>query len=451
MSSSSSLDRARLATAALKLSADARRVEADARAARRAHLEAALAACVDDASRVALVRAHEVEEAAKLRARHAGASEADYEALTVLGRGAFGEVTLVRARAPPHKIYALKKMLKETLLAQGQLLHIATERTALALSTQSKFVVSLHAAWQTPSALFLLQTFAIGGDVMSTMIRIDVFAEDDARVLAAELVVAIKTVHDLRLIHRDIKPDNILLGADGHVRLSDFGLAASFVDDDADASPAGAASDARAGDAPSAPAGAASGRRLLSCVGTPDYLAPEILRKTGHGAAVDVWSLGCVIYEALVGSPPFRSESSVATCAKILRYKEHLVFPSTMSAAARSLLEHLICDADERLTLEQAAAHPFFAGVDWAAVRARTNAVPVLSGVPSPARAAELEALLATLPRSDEAFAPAVRELTSAFDDFDKLPDNDPRKGVASAGAAFGVRGRWPGFTFPPR
>jgi len=148
---SSSADRARLATAALKLSADARRAEAGERAARRARLEAALARCADDAARVALVRAHERDEAALLRARHGGPREADYETLTVLGRGAFGEVTLVRAREAPHAIYALKSMQKEHLLSQAQMGHTATERCALSLSSSNEFIVKLFAAWQTPS------------------------------------------------------------------------------------------------------------------------------------------------------------------------------------------------------------------------------------------------------------------------------------------------------------
>jgi len=198
---------ARAALAASALSDVAARL-ADAgaaRAARRAALEAALRGAADDAARLALVAAHEAAERAAAREARRRAREGDYEVLRLIGRGAFGEVALVRDAGGA--LFALKKLDKRAMLRQNQWAHVSTERRALSAfaAAPSAWVVPLHEAFQSDAELFLVMDFVPGGDLMSLLIARDTLGEAHAQLLAAELVAAIESVHAAGYIHRDVK------------------------------------------------------------------------------------------------------------------------------------------------------------------------------------------------------------------------------------------------------
>ena len=190
-----------------------------------------------------------------------------------------------------------------------------------------------------------------------------------ARFYAAELVLALETVHALGVVHRDVKPDNLLLTATGHIKLTDFGLCKPMGQCGGggdDATPA-LASPPAADASFSAP----RPRRALafSTVGTPDYIAPEVLLKKGYGPEADWWSVGCVLYEMLAGAPPFAADDAAETVRRAVSWRPWLRFPPGFDEGAEALVRALVCDAPSRLgTVGGAAAvkaHPFFSGIDF--------------------------------------------------------------------------------------
>jgi serine/threonine kinase 38 len=197
------------------------------------------------------------------------------------------------------------------------------------------------------------------------LMRKDTLSEHETQFYIAQTVLAIHSVHKHNYIHRDIKPDNLLLDDRGHMKLSDFGLCKPI-----DCSKLPTLMEAEEGDA-SIDEGAsnnmASGSRsqaeqlahwqrnrrslAFSTVGTPDYIAPEVLLKKGYGMECDWWSVGAIMYEMMVGYPPFYSDDPMQTCRKIVNWKLYLKFPSDakLSPAASDLIKRLLSDVDDRI------------------------------------------------------------------------------------------------------
>jgi protein-serine/threonine kinase len=292
------------------------------------------------------------------------------------------------------KIYAMKSLRKDEMLKKDQLAHVRAERDVLAES-DSPWVVQLFYSFQDPANLYLIMEFLPGGDLMTMLIKYDTFSEDVTRFYIAEGVLAIQAVHDLGFIHRDIKPDNILIDKDGHIKLSDFGLSTGFHKQH-DSSYYQRLLDSANGVQSAAPAQnsrnsvmvnsinltmtskdqiatwKANRRKLAySTVGTPDYIAPEIFMQKGYGKECDWWSLGAIMFECLVGYPPFCSENTHDTYKKIMQWQQFLLFPDDvhLSREAEDLIRRLITSADRRLSIEQIKKHPFFYGVDWDTIR----------------------------------------------------------------------------------
>ena len=155
-------------------------------------------------------------------------STADFESLALVGRGAFGEVRLVRSkpkREEPVQIYALKSMKKEMMILKNQVGHVRAEREALSkASSENKWLTALYYSFVDESHLYMVMEYLPGGDLMSLLIKEDTFSENVTRFFMAEASHAISSVHALGYIHRDIKPDNMLLDARGHLKLTDLGL-----------------------------------------------------------------------------------------------------------------------------------------------------------------------------------------------------------------------------------
>ncbi|GAA0155283.1 non-receptor serine/threonine protein kinase [Lithospermum erythrorhizon] len=216
-----------------------------------------------------------------------------------------------------------------------------------------------------------------GGDVILRQLPL----LDGGLIKLATSLSIIKSI-PTNFMHKDIKPDNLLLDRFGHLRLSDFGLCKpldcstleekDFTGDNYSGITNGENSPAQKRTQQEQLQHWQNNRRMLaySTVGTPDYIAPEVLLKKGYGLECDWWSLGAIMYEMLVGYPPFYSDDPMSTCRKIVNWKTHLKFPNeaSLSLEAKDLINKLLCHVNQRLGANGAheiKAHPFFKGIDW--------------------------------------------------------------------------------------
>jgi serine/threonine kinase 38 len=259
--------------------------------------------------------------------------------------------------------------------------------------TNQDWVVKLNFAFQDPCNLYFIMEFLPGGDMMTHLMKKDVLTYEETQFYVAETALAINYIHTkLRCIHRDIKPDNLLLDLNGHVKLTDFGLSTGhrathrtdFYKDlsNIDASSFVPSIDT-GGDSKRTTEKWKSSRRkaAYSTVGTPDYIAPEVFTKQGYGYSCDWWSLGVIMYEMMIGYAPFSvpdGGSERETARRILAWKHTLAFPvdRPIDKEAKDLIRKLICDADKRLgsqrEVEDLKSHAFFGPkFDWANIRER--------------------------------------------------------------------------------
>eukprot|EP01132_Coremiostelium_polycephalum_P004240 gene4240-5308_t len=321
------------------------------------------------------------KESEYMRFKRAKLKHSDFELIKIIGRGAFGEVSLVRHRESGD-LYAMKRLIKSEMLKKEQVAHVRAERDVLA-SANNEWVVKLYYSFQDADYLYLIMEYLPGGDMMSLLIKYDIFTEDQARFYIAETLLAIESVHNLDYIHRDIKPDNLLLDKEGHVKLCDLGLCTGFHrlhSSEFYQMLVGDAMTLKMKLIEATPltqteriASWKKARRALaySAVGTPDYTAPEVFLQIGYGKEVDWWSLGVILYEMIVGHPPFLSDNTTETCLKIINCKDNLHFPTDMNLSKESidLIKKLVCEKDRLKTADQIKQHPFFRGINWENIR----------------------------------------------------------------------------------
>ena len=343
-------------------------------------------------------------EAEQLRQARKKMSITEFEPLTIIGRGAFGEVRVCR-QISTGDIVAVKKMRKEDMLNKNQLMHVRTEKEIMTAS--NPWIVKLKYSFQDEYYLYLVMDFLPGGDLMNLLMKKEILTEDEARFYTAEMILAVDSVHKLNCIHRDLKPDNILIDKHGHIQLSDFGLAKiddktffplTVKDVETPKKLVNIASDsittANTNILANSNANPTKGNynlnfknknilkkipkknRLIaySTVGTPDYIAPEVFSQNGYGEEADWWSIGVMFFEMVVGFPPFFSENPSDTCKKIVKWKEHFSIPSdaNLSPEAENFILRMVSPPEKRLGVhgvEEIKKHPFFKGIDWNNVR----------------------------------------------------------------------------------
>ncbi|GAA6228818.1 rho-associated protein kinase 2-like isoform X2 [Lates japonicus] len=282
----------------------------------------------------------------------------DFEKVKLIGRGAYGEVQLVRHKASK-KVYAMKQLNKFEMIKRSDSAFFWEERHIMAFSN-SPWIVQLCCAFQDDRHLYMVMEFMPGGDLVTLTMNYDI-PEKWARFYTAEVVLALDAIHSMGFIHRDIKPDNMLLDQHGHLKLADFGTCMKM-----------------------------DSTGMVHCdtaVGTPDYISPEVLQSQGgdgnYGRECDWWSVGVFIYELLVGETPFYAESLVGTYGKIMNHKNSLVFPDDieMSRDAKDLICAFLTDRTVRLGrtgVDEIKCHPFFKNDQWTFDNIRETVAPVV-------------------------------------------------------------------------
>lgn len=229
----------------------------------------------------------------------------------VIGHGATGKVFLV-TKKDTGQVYAMKACKKSDLEKRDQTLRMKLEREIMGL-VDHPYIVQLRFAFQSSDKVYLVMDFVNGGELFFHLRRAKRFTEEKARFYGAELLLALHYLHSRGIIYRDLKPENILLDSEGHIKLTDFGISKKFFPDQ---------------------------HKAYTICGTPEYLAPEILKESGHDVEVDYWSLGILIYEMLAGQPPFMDKNEEKLFYKIVN--EPAVMKPIFSAQACSLLSALL-------------------------------------------------------------------------------------------------------------
>jgi len=322
------------------------------------------------------------------------------ELLYVVGRGSYGKVMAVR-RIATGSIYALKVLKKSQVISGKSVKYVWAERNALT-KIRHPFLTPMRWAFQTDEKLYMVMDFQSGGELFFHLHQAAMFSEETAQFYGAEMVLALEYLHSVGIVHRDLKPENVLLDRAGHIKITDFGLAHIFDPQEQK----NEVDDEQFGQTKTTTTEIAS-----SYCGTEDYMAPEVLLKEPYGTCVDWWSLGCLLYHMLVGSPPFESDALKLTPKKppvgggrkkpkqkqgvkkmtkkekIL--KEKISFPSYMSGDCNKLLKGLL-ERDKALRLgsgpsaaQDIKRHNFFSKFNWeklASLEIKPPLVPASSG-----------------------------------------------------------------------
>jgi len=341
---------------------------------------------LSDLAKLERRRQHAARETEYLRLKRAKLGVEDFEPLKVIGKGAFGVVRLVQKVDTGH-VYAMKVLRKAEMVEKEQVAHVRAERDIL-VEVDHTWVVKMFYSFQDSDALYLVMEFLPGGDIMTLLMKKDTLPEEAAQFYMAETALAIETIHKLGFIHRDIKPDNLLLDSKGHVKLSDFGLCTGLQKSHRTDYYRGlehvTAEDftfSRVDSRRRAETWRSKRRALAySTVGTPDYIAPEVFQQTGYDQTCDWWSLGVICFEMLIGYPPFCSETPQETYTKIMNWRDSLEFPPEVpiSRAARKTIKRFCDAANSRISgLNDVKKLPWFNTVDWEHIRDRPAAFPV--------------------------------------------------------------------------
>jgi len=280
----------------------------------------------------------------------------DLKLMTILGVGTFGRVKLV-LHLPTNTPYALKCMRKGQIVALKQVEHVMNEKKILAMCDHP-FLLTLAASYQDADELYMLMSLALGGELFSILRERNKFDEPTSRFYAANVCSAFEYLHEQKVVYRDLKPENLLLDDLGYLKVVDFGFAKIITD------------------------------RTWTLCGTPEYLAPEIITNKGHNLGVDWWAIGILIFEMLVGFPPFCADDPMEIYQKILRGK--ITFPVASGKSAKDLVTKLLAaNPTARLGClkrggRDVREHAFFKPVDFGELEAKKIKAPFIPTIKSP-------------------------------------------------------------------
>ena len=325
----------------------------------------------------------------------------DFEIIKPIGKGGFGEVNICRYKGN-QKIYAMKRITFEQLKYKNGLLNFQTEKDILSINHNNIWITQLSFSFIDNAYLYLIMDYCPGGDLMGYLISRDTLEEKEARFYLAELILCVDSLHKMNCIHRDLKPDNILIGRDGHIKLSDFGL--SFISREKlfpftenmkgnilpnlllrKQSTEEDEKNTEINNIKIVNENNISMNNIkhfnqviaYSGVGSPDYMAPEVIlneSNQGYGDEIDWWSVGAIFYEMLIGIPPFLSDNAQTTCAKIVHFNEYLKIPEEVkiSKEAEKLIFGFLTERKKRLGnngIEEIKNKPFFKNFEWDKIR----------------------------------------------------------------------------------
>jgi len=258
-----------------------------------------------------------------------------FEIIDILGHGAFGRVFKCKKKGSPNE-YAMK-VLKKAFLYKNKHLKYAITECNILKQADHPFVIKMHYSFQTPDNLYMILDYCPGSDLAYHLNKKQIFDEEEAKFFIAEIILAIEYIHSLNVVYRDLKPENILIDHDGHCRLADFGLAKENIGEKDFAK---------------------------SFCGSPAYLPPEMLHSKGVSKAADIYQVGAVLYEFLVGFPPYYTENIKELYNSIRSAR--LQIPKYISREGKDLLNQLLNKRpDKRITLDKVKQHDFFKGLDW--------------------------------------------------------------------------------------
>lgn len=272
----------------------------------------------------------------------------DFDMITVIGQGSFGKVVQVRHKKN-QQIYAMKMLNKRSIVERGEIEHTKAEKEILQ-TVKHPFLMCLHYSFQTPDKLYLVMDFVNGGEMFYHLQQEHTFDNLRAKFYAAEIVLGLEYLHQHGIVYRDLKPENLLLDSDGHIKMTDFGLSKQGLND------------------PNA--------RTKTFCGTPEYLAPEVLQGLEYGKAVDWWSLGTLIFEMLTGLPPFYDEDVQRMYAQ--KMTAELEVPDHVDPNATDLISKFL-DRNPSTRLQDTKSikvHPWFSDINWDALGAKRVTPP---------------------------------------------------------------------------
>jgi serine/threonine protein kinase len=282
----------------------------------------------------------------------------DFTLVHLLGQGGVGNVWYA-IKQDTQQVFAMKIIDKHHIIGSSSVGRVLAEREIMTM-LEHPFVITLHFAFQDDTRIFFVLDFLSGGDFFRLMKQIPDrrMSEEAAMFYAAEIMLALEYLHDNNICFRDLKPENILLSTNGHIRVTDFGLASRKSDITVDTT-------------------------HKTVCGTPEYMAPEVIREEGHGRPVDYWALGVIIYEMIVGKTPWAEMSATDMFFSVLT--KPVPFPKSISNSARHLIEGLMSkDPKTRMGVsgaDEVKNHPFFKNIDWKEIGAEQCKPPFVPEV----------------------------------------------------------------------
>jgi len=314
----------------------------------------------------------------------------DFDLLTTIGTGTFGRVRLAKAKNTNliNIPLAIKILKKSELLRLKQVEHVKAEKDILAM-VDHPFIINLITSFQDDKRIYMIMEYINGGELFSYLRKEGRLRNDHGRFYAGEIVLALGFLHSFHIAYRDLKPENLLLDSEGHIKITDFGFA-KIVEE-----------------------------RTWTLCGTPEYLAPELIQSKGHGMAVDWWALGILIFEMLAGHPPFYDEHPFGIYQKVLGAR--VDFPRHLDLRAKDMIKRFLThDRAKRFGclkggVEDVKKHKWFKGLEFDLLPSRRVQAPFIPSVRSP----DDTSLFDRYPESTNIDPPALTAKEAhLFDDF---------------------------------